>query len=334
MSSARQAILFGFAIAVLLVAAYVVRHGLLLIYISCIFAVVLSPAIDWLSGCKVGSWNPSRGAALALLGFVTAGLIVLISFFALPAIASQVRELVQQLPDLLTRLGNRIRVRNLSDTLDAGSISKYLTAHLPALTSFFGTIAGALTSTATVLLLTAYIALEDTKVLHWSMSLFPPEAADRLEKTLRRATLRMRKWLTGQLLLMLILGSASAIIFGAMQLRFFYLLALFAGVANFIPFVGPLATVVLAASMAAIDSPWKVLGVIIFYAIYQQTESVFLTPRIMQNEVKLSPVAVIIALLLGGELAGIAGAIVAVPSAALCSVLINEYFATRPPAHS
>jgi predicted PurR-regulated permease PerM len=271
---------------------------------------------------------------LALLGFVTAGLIVLISFFALPAIASQVRELVQQLPDLLTRLGNRIRVRNLSDTLDAGSISKYLTAHLPALTSFFGTIAGALTSTATVLLLTAYIALEDTKVLHWSMSLFPPKAADRLEKTLRRATLRMRKWLTGQLLLMLILGSASAIIFGAMQLRFFYLLALFAGVANFIPFVGPLATVVLAASMAAIDSPWKVLGVIIFYAIYQQIESVFLTPRIMQNEVKLSPVAVIIALLLGGELAGIAGAIVAVPSAALCSVLINEYFATRPPAHS
>jgi predicted PurR-regulated permease PerM len=119
-----------------------------------------------------------------------------------------------------------------------------------------------------------------------------------------------------------------------MQLRFFYLLALFAGVANFIPFVGPLATVVLAASMAAIDSPWKVLGVIIFYAIYQQIESVFLTPRIMQNEVKLSPVAVIIALLLGGELAGIAGAIVAVPSAALCSVLINEYFATRPPAHS
>jgi predicted PurR-regulated permease PerM len=161
------------------------------------------------------------------------------------------------------------------------------------------------------------------------MALFPPHAAGRLENTLCRAGLRMRKWLSGQLLLMLILGSSSAIVFGAMQLRFFYLIALFAGLANFIPFAGPLATVILTASIAAIDSPWEALGVIVFYAVYQQVESAFLTPTIMRNEVKLSPVAVISALLLGGEAAGIAGAIVAVPSVALCSALIAEHLMER-----
>ncbi len=126
-------------------------------------------------------------------------------------------------------------------------------------------------------------------------------------------------------MLMLILGSASAVTFGIMQIRFFYLLALFAGVANFIPFLGPLLTVALAGSVAAVDSLWKALGVLIFYLVYQQIESAFLTPKIMHSQVQISPVAVIISLLIGSEIAGVVGAMVAVPSAVLASELISEY---------
>jgi hypothetical protein len=70
MNTARKTIVFGFSIAVLLAAAYVVRHALVLIYINCIFAVVLSPEISGLSNCSLGSWHPSRGSALAILGFL------------------------------------------------------------------------------------------------------------------------------------------------------------------------------------------------------------------------------------------------------------------------
>jgi predicted PurR-regulated permease PerM len=142
---------------------------------------------------------------------------------------------------------------------------------------------------------------------------------------LHRAGERMRKWLWGQAILMLILGSASFITFGSMGLMFFYLLALFAGLANIIPLLGPIATVIVAALVAAIDSPWKVLGVLVFYLVYQQIENAFLTPRIMQSQVQLPPSAVVVALLVGGELAGAIGALVAVPTAVLCSVLIDEY---------
>jgi predicted PurR-regulated permease PerM len=73
------------------------------------------------------------------------------------------------------------------------------------------------------------------------------------------------------------------------------------------------------------DSWEKVLGVVIFYAVYQQIETAFLTPRIMRSTVDLPPLAVIIALSVGGALAGVLGALVAVPTAALVAVIIDEY---------
>jgi len=67
----------------------------------------------------------------------------------------------------------------------------------------------------------------------------------------------------------------------------------------------------------------------IFYAVYQQLESAFLSPRIMKSTVDLSPLAVIIALVLGGTLAGVLGALVSVPTAALVSVFVEEYLVKR-----
>jgi predicted PurR-regulated permease PerM len=135
----------------------------------------------------------------------------------------------------------------------------------------------------------------------------------------------MRGWLTGQLFLMLILGGSSLVTFGLMKLPYFYLLGVFAGIANIIPLLGPLATVILASAIAATQSLWKVVGVLIFYAIYQQVENAFLTPRIMKAQVELSSAVIIVALLIGGEIAGIAGALVAVPSAVLVVELASEY---------
>ena len=93
--------------------------------------------------------------------------------------------------------------------------------------------------------------------------------------------------------------------------------------------LGPLATVVLAAVIAATESGWQVLGVLIFYPVYQQVENAFLTPKIMKSQVELSSAVVVIALLIGGELAGIGGALVAVPSAVLVVELASEYLVQR-----
>jgi predicted PurR-regulated permease PerM len=88
---------------------------------------------------------------------------------------------------------------------------------------------------------------------------------------------------------------------------------------------------VLIVLVAAIDSWGRVIGVVVFYAIYSQIETSYLTPRIMRQSVDLAGLTVLIALILGASLAGIVGALVAVPTAVLVAVLLNEYAVQHDP---
>jgi predicted PurR-regulated permease PerM len=135
----------------------------------------------------------------------------------------------------------------------------------------------------------------------------------------------MGKWLLGQGSLMLILGVTSTIVYLILGVRYAYFLGVLTGLLNIIPVVGVAVCLTLAAIVAAIDSWGRVLGIVIFYAIYFQVENSYLTPRIMKNSVDLPALAILLALLLGAALAGIAGALVAVPTAVLVAVLLDEY---------
>jgi predicted PurR-regulated permease PerM len=101
------------------------------------------------------------------------------------------------------------------------------------------------------------------------------------------------------------------------------------GLFNIVPVAGGVITIVLAAGVAALDSWSKMAGVLIFYGIYLQVENGYLTPRIMKTSVDLMGLTVLIALLAGSALAGITGALVAVPSAALVAVLMDEYMVQK-----
>jgi predicted PurR-regulated permease PerM len=105
---------------------------------------------------------------------------------------------------------------------------------------------------------------------------------------------------------------------------YFYVLALIAGVGEMIPVVGPILSAIPAIAVAFSVSPALALGVAIFFFAQQQFENHILVPKIMERQVGVSPVVVIIALLIGGSLLGIMGAILAVPTAAILQVLFEE----------
>jgi predicted PurR-regulated permease PerM len=328
-SATRNATVFCLFLLVLLGAAFVARHALLLIYSSVIFAVVFNPVVDRLCHFSIGKWRPSRGMAVCLIAVCVAICIALVSFFIVPPLVQQVRTFSGQMPGLLNRLQERLG-RTAGVTWGASPLSNYLTQHVQVIGTVFGTVAGTIGSLGTVVLLTAYLTVNGAETYRWSISLFPEGQQAKLRKTLDGAGKRMRHWLAGQFLLMAILGTASTITFGFLRIHSFLLLGLFAGLANFVPFLGPIATIILAGSVAGADSWWKLAGGLGFYAVYQQVESAFLTPKIMQVQVHLSPVAVIIALLLGAEIAGIGGAILAVPSAVVAAAFIGSYVANTP----
>jgi predicted PurR-regulated permease PerM len=148
---------------------------------------------------------------------------------------------------------------------------------------------------------------------------------ERLNGALKRAEVRMGKWLLGQGTLMLILGVSSTIVFLMLKIRYAYALGVLMGVLNIVPVIGGLFSMMLVVIVAAIDSWGKVAGALIFYAIYVQFETSYLTPRVMRTSVNLIGLAVLISLLMGSKLAGVVGAMIAVPTAVLAAVLIEEY---------
>jgi predicted PurR-regulated permease PerM len=181
----------------------------------------------------------------------------------------------------------------------------------------------------TAFVLCIYFMLEGDQAYNWMLSLFPRERRQRLDTTLRAAELRVSKWLFGQATLMLILGASSTLVFGLLHVRYFILLGVLMGLFNIIPIAGAVITVTLSALVAALDSWEKMLGVLIFYIIYVNIENAVLTPRIMRHTVNLMGLTVLIALIAGAKLAGIVGILVAVPTAALISVLLDEYLVQK-----
>jgi predicted PurR-regulated permease PerM len=327
--SARGNIVFAFAIALVLATAYLMRQILMLLYVSALFAVVLSPVIRGITRIPIGKWHPGRGLAIFLLLLSLAAAATLFFAFALPPVLHDVQSLASEMPtrgpqllDQLHRIPfvSHINLSGLNAKLQgfASNFAEYLFLSLSGW-------AGKLADLGAVLFLTVYFMLEGDEAYHWVLSFFPKPARERLNRTLLRADARMGKWLIGQGGLMLILGLCSLIVFVLLKIRYAYALAVLMGVLNIIPIVGAMVSMALVLLAAATDSWEKVAGVAIFYAIYAQVETSYLTPRIMKSSVDLSALGVLIALLMGSKLAGVVGAMIAVPTAVLVSVLIQEY---------
>jgi predicted PurR-regulated permease PerM len=211
--------------------------------------------------------------------------------------------------------------RNLS----SGEVLHYLEIAFGGASSMFQSVTHGVVAVLTVLLLAAYFILDGPQSFAWFVWVFPPSQQPRLREALLHGGHRMRRWLGGQALLMLAQGLSGLLAFWLIHVRYFYVLAILAGLFNIIPVLGPILTVIVAGLVAAIDSYTKLLGVVIFYVLYHNIENAFLNPRIMEARVHIPAVGIIAALVIGDALAGIVGILIAVPTAALLSVLIDEY---------
>jgi predicted PurR-regulated permease PerM len=327
--SVRGYIVFAFAIALVLATAYLMREILLLLYVSALFAVVLSPVIRGLTGLHIGRWHPGKGLAIFFLLLSLGAAATLFFAFALPPVLKDVQALVSEMPSRGPQLLDQLHRFPLVSHINLSGLNAKLQGFASNFAEYlFLSISGwasKLADVGAVIFLTVYFMLEGDEAYHWVLSFFPKASRGRLNATLLRADVRMGKWLLGQGGLMLILGLCSLIVFVLLKIRYAYALAVLMGALNIIPIVGAMVSMALVLLAAATDSWEKVLGVAIFYAIYAQVETSYLTPRIMKSSVDLSALGVLVALLMGSKLAGVIGAMIAVPTAVLVSVLIQEY---------
>jgi predicted PurR-regulated permease PerM len=327
--SLRSDIVFTFALGIGLAIAWQLREELSLLYVSALFAVVLMPVLRGVQRIRIGKWSPGRGSAIAIILLAVGGAITLFVLFALPPVIRDMREFVKELPSRGPEMLSRLKHLPFASRLDISSLNArlqdYASNFVTYLVTSVSTWASGLFKVIAGIVLTIYFLLEGEYAYNWVLSFFVPRRRERLNKTLLRADVRMGRWLLGQGALMLILGVYSTIVFSLLHVRYSYALGVIMGVFNIIPVIGALVSMALVVLCAAIDSWMRVVYVLIAYGIYAQVENSYLTPKIMQSSVDLPGLAIIVSLLLGSAIDGVVGAMVAVPTAVLVAVIVDEY---------
>jgi predicted PurR-regulated permease PerM len=326
------------ALAVIIVwSAYLVRDVLLLIYVSGLLAIGFSPIVRLIERQKVlpiGTQRFPRWLAILLLYMVILGTLTGIGFLIVPPLVHQGQGLWSARTEMFDKAQEFL--------IEKGLLKEHLTfkeaverAPVSGGSDAVGTVVGAVTGLAgglvgliTIVILTFYLLVEADSLRDNLLRLVPREKRRRAAAATRDITVKLSAWLGGQLLLGAIIGSTSAIGLWLLGIPFFYVLALISGIGELIPVVGPILSAIPAIAVAATVSLKKVLLVIVFFVLQQQLENHVLVPKIMARQVGVSAVTVIVALLIGGRLLGIVGAILAVPTAAILQVLLLELTST------
>ena len=314
-------------------AAYKVRTVLLLLYVSGLLAIGFSPIIRLIERQRllpVGDKRFPRWLAILVLYLFVIGTLVGIGMLVVPPLYDQGRAFVDAAPQMFDRaqdfliergvMREHIGWREAVEKAPVGEGGQAVNTVFGAIMGVLGGIFGFLT----VLILTFYILVDADNLRNGLLHLFSRDDRPRVAAASREIVNKVSAWLGGQLLLAAIIGATSAIGLYLLGIPFFYVLALISAIGEMIPIVGPFLAAIPAVAVAATVSPEKVLFVIIFFIVQQQIENHVLVPKVMERQVGVSAVTVVTALLIGGNLLGIVGAILAVPTAAILQVVYAE----------
>ncbi len=329
----RYAILMAVLAGLVLWSAYQVRAVLLLLYVSGLLAIGFSPIVRLIERQKllpvIGQRFP-RWLAILVLYLVIIGALVGVAMLVFPPLAEQSQQLWAAKDEMFERAQQFLRERGLLtrhftfreavEKAPVGGGGEAVTTVLGAVMGVVGGIFGFLT----ILIVTFYILVEADTLRDSMLRLFPRGERARVAAASREIVGKVSAWLGGQLMLAAVIGSTSVVGLWLIGIPFFYVLALISAIGEMIPIVGPILAAIPAIAVASTVSFEKVILVVIFFVVQQQFENHVLVPKVMSRQVGLNAVGVIVALLIGGKLLGIVGAILAVPTAAIFQVIFNQ----------
>jgi len=287
----------------------------------------------------ITSWQTrmKRQYATTLFLFLVLLVLGLIIGLVVPALASQLAALASDVPLLAERVSGvtgRLEEANRNADLARQAVELFRSGvdQIPAqvvssVRAIFGVLAGILT----VVFLSYYLLLEEKNARDFFHQILPTDRYLAVYETVRKISDRLGAWVRAQAILMIFVGVLNLGIYLVLGVPSPLPLALWAGLAEIIPFIGPLIGAVPAVLIAVATGKFlQALLILIFaLAVVQQIENYFIVPKLMGRSVGLSPVLVIFAVLVGGTLFGIVGALVAVPAAATIAVVVSEWASLR-----
>lgn len=320
---------------------FLIRDIVALVFISIFFAAAIMPWVNWFHE----KWKFPRAASVAFIYLIAFAVISLVVILIIPPLSAQIQQIVISFPEFFQKVFSGLsQLQGFSEAADGSktsglqdSLSTIQSTLAKATQGVFDTISsifGSVIFAAAVLVLTLYLIVEENALMAFIREITPNQYHNYLADFAVRAQTKLGKWLRGQLLLMLFVGVLTYIglliiglLFGGME--FALVLALIAGLLELIPYAGPILSAIPAIIVGLSISPLTAVAVVILYFLVQQIENNLLLPKIMERAVGLNPVITIIVVLIGAKLAGIVGAILAVPVTTIGSMFLRDLYDKR-----
>jgi predicted PurR-regulated permease PerM len=325
-------VVLGILLATLAILAlvYLAWHIITWVLIAVFLALALDPAVGFFERRGL-----RRGYATAIVFFLAIGAIAGLGFLLLPPLVSQVRDFVDAVPDIVddltagrgpfgflqTKYHIVDRVRDAVETQGAAGVLGITGAGLAVARGVVTAVAGAIA----IAVLTFFMLLEGRGLVERFYAFLPERARPRWQRIGTDIYRTVGGYVTGNVLISLIAGTASAVVLFILGSSYAIALAVVVAVLDLIPLAGATLAAVLVSTVVFVELGW-VRGVIIvvFFVVYQQLENHVLQPIIYGRTVQLSPLVVLVAVLVGAELAGILGALAAIPVAGIVQAIGRE----------
>ena len=316
---------------VLMVAVlWAAREALMLVYVSALIAMGFAPIVQVIEQPRPNDRRRvPRWLAILAIYLMLVAVLVLVGLMVIPPLVAQAEALWTKLPGEFNKIQNflidhkvmthRVTLEEAVQNAPAGT-GNAAGAVLVAISSLIGGIFGLIT----ILILTFYLLIEAQSMFEYFLRFVPPARRADVTVAAREAVSKVSAWLRAQFVLAGVMGTFAAIGLGAMGVPYFYVIALIAAIGETIPIVGPVIGGIVAVAVAISVSAKLAVMVGAYFLMLHQLEANVLVPKIMERRVGVSPVAVMVALLVGGALWGLIGAVLAIPTAAILSVVIEE----------
>ena len=314
----RNQVILGLFLLVFFWLLVQIKDILVSIFLSYIIMASVSPSVDYLQ--KKG-FPKVVAVLIPYLGIILAVFLLILPL--VPFVFDQIRSLLSELPKYLNSSSTVFGIR-----VDQNQIEQWINGEIDSIGKnafdFTRQIFGGLFSTITIFVVSFYLLMYHNSFKKYIAKLFHPDNRNAVLRTQDLINHKLGAWLRGQAILCLFIGTLTWIGLSILQLPYVLPLALLAGILEIIPTLGPILSAIPAAAVAFTISPTLGFAVIIFYILLQMLENQVLVPKIMEKAVGLNPVIVILGVMIGGNLMGISGALLAIPFMSFLIVLFNS----------
>jgi predicted PurR-regulated permease PerM len=320
------------AAALLALALVALRSALLWFFISFFIAAVLNPAVERLSA-RIPRGLAVAAVVLAVLG-ILAGFVVIV----LPPFLQQVRDLAESAPDLARSLEHQAWFQRLERHLGIGpaiggslkSLPDYLAGAASPLLHLVGGVFRFGLATVSIFFLVIFMLAGGPHALEVGLGFMEPPARARLERIGRNVYRATARYALGTTFIALMAGAAAVLTLAIAGVPYFLPLGLLLVVLDLIPFAGAITGGALLTLVTGATVGWlQAFLVLAVFTVYQEIESHVLLPLVHRRTVRVSALGIVIALLVGYELAGLFGVLIAVPVAGALRIVARELLALR-----